>query len=125
MPYTVTVRGEFCAAMQLPNIDGPCAQLHGHTYQIGLTVSATQLDDNGVVCDYFALKQALDGYLATLDYEHLNTLPVFAGQAPSAERLAQLIFQHFKAKVWPQPLTIASVTIQERGFCEISYSETT
>src|ERR1700743_2571868 len=50
----------------------PCGRLHGHTYQVEVTLQSSALDDTGFVRDFHelaALKQFIDG---TLDHKHLN-----------------------------------------------------
>lgn len=123
MPYTIKINGEFCAAMQLPEIDGPCSKLHGHTYQVSVAISFEQLNKAGIACDYYLLKTQLDEILKQYDYQHLNNHPDFNDHAPSSEYIAYLIYHAFKSKIAPFKAAMHSVTIKERGVCEISYSE--
>ncbi len=43
--------------------EGKCAHLHGHRYQIQVTVRSTDLDDIGRVVDFAVLKQGIGGWL--------------------------------------------------------------
>ena len=54
----VTRHEEFEAAHLLPNYDGPCGNLHGHSYKIELTLEGPQNEDYyGMVMDFNDLKK--------------------------------------------------------------------
>lgn len=56
----VTRHEEFEAAHLLPGYDGPCGNLHGHSYKIEVTVEGLQdLDYYGMVLDFNFLKEAI------------------------------------------------------------------
>lgn len=56
----VTRREEFETAHLLPGYDGPCGNLHGHSYKIEVTVEGLQdLDYYGMVLDFNFLKEAI------------------------------------------------------------------
>lgn len=43
-------------AHRLTNYDGPCKNLHGHTYKLEVTIAANKLDKDGMVIDFRKLK---------------------------------------------------------------------
>ena len=56
----VTRHEEFETAHLLPGYDGPCGNLHGHSYKIEVTVEGPQHDDHfGMVMDFKDLKTAI------------------------------------------------------------------
>ena len=56
----VTRHEEFEAAHLLPNYDGPCGNLHGHTYKLELTLEGPQNEDYyGMVMDFKDLKKMI------------------------------------------------------------------
>ena len=70
---------------------------HGHNYTIEVTLSGPVSEKTGMVCDL----SELDGFtqrevLSGLDHMNLNTLPAFAGQVPTTERLCVHIFDLYK-----------------------------
>ena len=50
--YELTVRDCFDAAHALPGYDGPCQYLHGHTWEVEVTIAGQHLDDVGMLYDF-------------------------------------------------------------------------
>ncbi len=59
----ITRRHCISAAHRLYDYGGRCERLHGHNYQICLTLSAPELDELGMVADFGEVKQLLFGAL--------------------------------------------------------------
>lgn len=56
----VTRHEEFETAHLLPNYDGPCGNLHGHSYKIELTLEGPQMENYyGMVMDFKQMKQMI------------------------------------------------------------------
>ena len=66
--YELTVKSHFDAAHALRGYPGECRNLHGHTWDVEVTVGGTELDEIGIVYDFKALKDDLNGVLD--DYDH-------------------------------------------------------
>ena len=95
MSFTIAKRFSFSASHALTAVpeDHRCRRLHGHNYEVEIVCSADDLDDRGMVVDYFDLdpvKQFID---ETVDHRHLND--VLPGE-PTAERLAWWLFESLK-----------------------------
>src|SRR5438270_13596517 len=88
MPFEITTTREFSAAHQLKLYDGSLEPLHGHNWRVKVTVAADRLDDIGVVMDFHDLERRVDAVVEPMHNRHLNELPAFARQNPSAENLA-------------------------------------
>jgi 6-pyruvoyltetrahydropterin/6-carboxytetrahydropterin synthase len=73
--HMVTKELTFDAAHRLLGYNGPCANLHGHTYKIQLTFSARELDKDGFVVDFSVMKQLIsENILMHWDHAtHLNS----------------------------------------------------
>lgn len=82
--YKLTKKFTFEAAHQLPNHDGKCARLHGHSWKGEIVVCApavfTTGPKTGMVVDYGDMKKAVAPLIEDyLDHHYLNTtLPVLA-----------------------------------------------
>ena len=82
---------KFEAAHQLPNYVGKCAELHGHTYTLQVTVgadpAAINLDKSGILIDFGVLKRIVnEEIIEKYDHKYLNDFfPV-----PSAEVMVLL-----------------------------------
>lgn len=110
----ISKKWTFDAAHQLPNHDGKCANLHGHTYTVTITLFGPVKEvngdpDEGMVMDYYHLgkfwKEELE---PILDHKYLNdSLPLEVTTAENiADYLLELCFKKFGDLV-------DSVTVQE------------
>lgn len=86
--FQITTTRSFSAAHQLRLYDGSLEPLHGHNWQVKVTVAAANLDTIGVVMDFHELERLLDQVIAPLHNRHLNDTPGFASINPSAENVA-------------------------------------
>lgn len=85
---TVTKIFEFEAAHHLPNYEGDCRNMHGHTYKLEVTVTGVVSMGSGMIVDFKELKEFVQHrVLGTLDHSLLND---FVGN-PTAERLVAFI----------------------------------
>lgn len=89
----VTKRFEFEAAHWLPNHPGQCKYLHGHRYELEVTIEGKTSDielDTGMLVDFGYLKKTVKQFIIDrFDHRSLNT--VF--KIPTAENVANYIFK--------------------------------
>ncbi|MDP2181144.1 MAG: 6-carboxytetrahydropterin synthase QueD, partial [Actinomycetota bacterium] len=97
--YELTVKGHFDAAHALRGYPGECRELHGHTWDVEVTVGAEALDDIGIVYDFKDLKSDLAAALAPFDHAYLNEVPPFDEITPTAENLARVLYEALAARV--------------------------
>jgi 6-pyruvoyltetrahydropterin/6-carboxytetrahydropterin synthase len=131
--YTVTREVSFCYGHRLLQYNGKCARLHGHNGRLRVTLSSENLDDAGMVVDFFDVKHALSHWID----EHLDhwlilrkddpALAVLraAGEPvtvvdfnPTAENLARHVFEYLKESGMP----VVEVRLQETESCAASYA---
>jgi 6-pyruvoyltetrahydropterin/6-carboxytetrahydropterin synthase len=89
MKISVTKLFEFEAAHHLPNYDGACANLHGHTYKLEVEVIGHVALESGMVEDFSLLKKAVKE-LVIDKYDHCNLNDWF--HMPTAENMVIEIF---------------------------------
>src|SRR5262249_25020640 len=123
MPYA-TIAKEFIfeAAHSLPNHNGPCRRLHGHTYRVQIVARGPlqPLDgrsEEGMVVDFTSLKEVFTRRIVTrCDHQYLNeTVPV---PRTTAECLAVWMLTEVRAelpqviavRVYETPTSYAEVT---------------
>jgi 6-pyruvoyltetrahydropterin/6-carboxytetrahydropterin synthase len=114
--YEIAVEETFDAAHCLPDHEGNCRRLHGHTYRIQARFRFASVEESGMAIDFRDAKAALRAVLAHLDHQYLNDLPMFAGVTPTAENIAKLIFDRIGGKhasvhsvsVWETPTSCAT-----------------
>jgi 6-pyruvoyltetrahydropterin/6-carboxytetrahydropterin synthase len=87
--HEIYVREKFDSAHFLPGYDGKCANLHGHTWVVEITIRSTKLA-SGMVIDFFDVKTKLREILP--DHALLNDVV----ENPTAENLAQFVYEKLK-----------------------------
>ena len=79
------------------NYESKCQRLHGHNWMITIYCKSKELDENGMVVDFSAVKQQVK---QQLDHKNLNEVFDFN---PTAENLARWIVDNvlncYKAEV--------------------------
>ena len=126
--YELIVRNRFAAAHALRDYDGPCARLHGHTWQVEVTVKGRKLDRRGMLVDFKEIKKGVKEIIEELDHQNLNDLEPFQkGEEgnPTAENLARYIYERLKsAIVIPErDVQIALVRVWESPDASAAYLE--
>ena len=94
--FELTVSGHIASAHQLHGYDGPCKNMHGHTWKVQMVVCAEKVDSVGLVADFKILKAHLHNVLSPLDHVVLNDLSAFKDINPSTENLARHIYRVLK-----------------------------
>lgn len=120
--WKLTKRVTFEAAHQLPNHDGKCSRLHGHSWAAVVTVAGAALHDSGpqqgMVVDYSkvsaVLKPIVDKYL---DHHHLNAS--LEMENPTSEHIARWLYRKLSGSIEG----LVSVTVEETCTCACTYSE--
>ncbi|HEX9204853.1 MAG TPA: 6-carboxytetrahydropterin synthase QueD [Candidatus Deferrimicrobiaceae bacterium] len=119
--YTLTVRTSFSAAHRLREYDGNCERLHGHNWQVEVSVASETLDERGIALDFRAIKAALNDLLSALDHRYLNEVSPFDRLNPSSENLARHLFEEMERKM-SGAARIARVTVWESEDARADYS---
>lgn len=96
----------FSAAHHLPNYNGPCHDLHGHTWK-AIFVLEGPVRPDGMVCDFKIVKQRLDELLP--DHQLLNNIL----ENPTAENLVIYLFPKVSDALKPLGLTLKTLEIWE------------
>lgn len=90
---SVTKEFTFDAAHFLENYNGKCANLHGHTYRLQVTVFG-KLNEQGMVIDFGELKKIVETEIInTFDHKLINDFFPFN---PTAENMVVHIFEVIK-----------------------------
>lgn len=114
--FELVVNGAFEAAHRLVDYPGKCNRLHGHSWTVEMSVVGNKLNKIGMVADFKTLKAMLMEALDGMDHQYLNELAPFNKINPTAENLAQYIYNVLKQqeifdgtvklnyiKVWESP----------------------
>ena len=122
--WRLTVRDEFAAAHSLRNYGGKCEAVHGHNFQVAITVEGETLDPaTEILVDFKELKQALKQVLQGLDHHMLNEAEPFLEANPSSENLARYIYRALVPTAEAHGVRMHEVTVSERGPQSATYRE--
>lgn len=95
----------FEASHQLEWHSGKCSRLHGHSYQLSVTVTGP-VNGDGIVIDFAVLKAAVQAHvLDDYDHAHLNDL--------LSNPTAELIAADAATRLLAAGLPVSEVTIRE------------
>jgi len=119
--FEVTVQGSIASAHQLHGYDGPCKNMHGHTWKVEMVVCGNTLDGVGLLADFKVLKNTLKEVLMPLDHVVLNDLPAFKELNPSTENLARHIYRALSVQC--VPLRLKQVQVWESDTASVIYYE--
>ncbi len=123
--YEIFVKTHFSSAHYLRNYPGKCEFLHGHNWDVTVTVRAEKLNEIDVGIDFRELKGVVAEIMGELDHINLNEHPAFQEHNPSSERLAEYIFHQLKAKLAENScVKVYKVTVCETPTSGVTYIDT-
>ncbi len=130
--FKIVRKFSFCAAHRLQNHPGPCANLHGHNFEVELVLKAQHLKA-GMIVDFDALKER-EKFIHDL-FDHKTILQgtdplveilrsadqwvIALSVPPTTENIAEFIFQDF-VKQFPQ---MHAVVVRETAKNQAAYIE--
>lgn len=117
MKVSVTKCFGFEASHYLPNYDGACSRLHGHSYKLQVTVSGSVDEATGMILDFTVLKAIVKEYVVD-KYDHRYLNDFFSN--PTAENMVQHIFRELRVRFNTMGLSLESVKLWET---ESSFAE--
>ena len=117
MKTSVTKCFGFEASHHLPNYNGACSRLHGHSYKLHVTVSGSVDEATGMIIDFNVLKAVVkEKVVDKYDHRYLNDF--FSN--PTAENMVQHIFKKLNVEFSKMGLSLESVKLWET---ETSFAE--
>lgn len=118
--YELTVKSHFDAAHALVGYQGQCSNLHGHTWDVEVSVEGTRLDEIGILYDFKALKKDLENILEQFDHKYLNEIDIFAKENSTAENMARIIFDQLEETL-PSIVSLSEVCVWESPVARLRY----
>ncbi|MDR3037487.1 MAG: 6-carboxytetrahydropterin synthase QueD [Coriobacteriales bacterium] len=119
--YTLTIKEHFDAAHALVGYPGECRNLHGHTWDIEVSVKGVTLDEVGIVYDFKDLKRNLLSILDRYDHKYLNEVAPFDTMNATAENLARVIYEQMEALL-PEGILLVEVAVWESPIAKLTYT---
>jgi 6-pyruvoyltetrahydropterin/6-carboxytetrahydropterin synthase len=107
--YIIAKRFAFSASHVIGGLPAqhPCAQLHGHNYEVEVVLISRELDAVGFVRDYRELAELKEFIDDNLDHRHLND--VLGHDQTTSETIAKWLYDWCKLR-WPE---VAAVRVSE------------
>lgn len=118
--YELTVKDHFDAAHALRGYPGECKNLHGHTWDVEVTVMGETLDEIEIVYDFKQLKADLAQALGKFDHAYLNDVPPFDTLSPTAENLARVVFEQLE-QIVGAAVRVKEVAVWESPIAKLVY----
>lgn len=119
--YTLTVKSHFDAAHALVGYPGECRNLHGHTWDVEVSVRGTELDEVGILYDFKDLKADLNSVLEQWDHVYMNDVPPFDAINATAENLARVIWEQLSDRISDPRVTLDEVAVWESPIAKLTY----
>ena len=120
--YEISIEKTFAAAHAIKLPDGSMEPVHGHNWQLTVTVASPVLDAIETVMDFHDLEKAVDQVIKPWHNSDLNAHPPFADgtYSPSAERVVWWVATQV-SKALPEAVHLVSVSVTEAPGCTATY----
>jgi 6-pyruvoyltetrahydropterin/6-carboxytetrahydropterin synthase len=115
--FEISVKSHFDAAHRLVGYPGKCNRLHGHRWDVEITLVGEELDGMNMLVDFKEIKDVMNDQLEAFDHFYLNDL--LNTIRPTAEFLAKYMYDQL-AGMWTT-VGLQKVTIWESPECKVSY----
>lgn len=109
--YRISVRNHFDAAHYLRGYQGKCEDMHGHRFEIVVTIESDELNDIGIAYDFADLKRELGDVLKRFDHVCLNDVSPFDSINPSSENIARVAYDELAGRL--SGVVVSSVEVWE------------
>lgn len=123
--FELSIIVDFEAAHFIRDYPGKCSRLHGHNWKVEVNVSGNKLNKLGMLIDFHDLKAEVKQVIETLDHRFLNEIEPFHIKNPTAENIAQYIYEQLvsRSAFTEASIKIASVKVWESAHSAVTYSE--
>ena len=121
--FVLKIVTDFASAHSLRNYPGDCARLHGHNWQVEVSVCSEVLDDNGIAIDFREIKKQTKLVIKRLDHQYLNEIKPFDVLNPTAENIAKYFFEEVGLLINSENVKVKEVLIWETPRSAVTYSE--
>ena len=121
--FVLKIVTDFASAHSLRNYPGDCARLHGHNWQVEVSVCSEVLDDNGIAIDFREIKKQTKLVIKRLDHQYLNEIKPFDVLNPTAENIAKYFFEEVGLLINSNNVKVKEVLIWETPRSSVTYSE--
>ena len=111
--FEIYVKTDFAAAHSLRGYPGDCAQIHGHNWDVEVSVKCSELNEIGIGIDFRDIKQSINEVFEDFDHSNLNDLPAFKDTNPTSENIARFLYKEISKKLNTDRVKVSMVTVSE------------
>ena len=120
--FAVSVEKHFRASHQLVLEDGTKEPAHNHDWSATATLSSAKLNNMGVVMNFQEIKAMLNEAVAEFENSALETIEYFQRKNPSAENVAEYIYEKLHKKL-PEGVKLRNIRVIEEPGCSAQFGE--
>ena len=113
--FDIMITASFDSCHFLPHYNGPCKNMHGHSWKIQVCYRRLDLDNEGIAIDMRLLKAQLRNVIHEFDHTNLNRILAH----PTAENIAVEIARRLAHRAWCTYLN--GVCVEETEGCKVIY----
>lgn len=117
--FECRVQTGFSASHQVRMYDDQLEPIHGHDWRVEAVFRGPRLDRIGILVDFVEAERVLKEIMVQLHHVHLNEALILQGLNPTAEHVAQRIFEELRTRLPEAPL--AGVYVHEAPGCVAGY----
>lgn len=121
--FELSIESRFSAAHAI-RLGEAIEPLHGHDWLVTLTIGGETLDEDGLLCDFHTIEEALRSITGRFHNRSLNETSPFDSLNPTAEHVAKHIADSLQAMM-PAETRIVSVRVTEAPGCAATYRPST
>jgi 6-pyruvoyltetrahydropterin/6-carboxytetrahydropterin synthase len=118
--FILKVKHAFSAARALRDYEGKCQNIHGHNFQITVSIK-TKDDPKGYAVDFYEVKDYLCNISQVLDHQNLNEIEPFNILNPTTENLAKYIAEQLTPCLAGKDCQLISVKVNETADFSATY----
>lgn len=123
--YEITAQTSFNAQHAIL-IQGVREPVHGHDWLVRATIAGSELDSEGLLCDFHAIEAALHQIVSPWNHDNLNHSEAFRGRKlePTAENVAMVVAVELARALGdtlPEGARVARVSVTEAPDCVATY----
>ena len=124
MPYEISTEVPFSSAHFIEGYEGDCANLHGHNWTVRATLVTSVRKKGGLTYDFRALRRLLEKIVEPLDHVVLNDIPYSKENNPTAEVIAEYIYEMLSGQIAETEVSVGKVEVWENPLnCAVFYGE--
>jgi len=97
---------------RLPEHFGQCKNIHGHSYKM-LVEFEGELDENGMVIDYYDVEKIINPIIEKLDHAFLNSKKVVVDFESTVENICTYLLNKIKSADLPANVKTIMVRVSE------------